>query len=93
MRGQIGSYAHMQIWSHSHSRNMKYVILRWGRDGGVNRLKGGGGFADLRGDLAKEGVLFLRWGGLRPQYTLWVGGAFLLAQISEANNIVTQYYY
>ena len=51
---------------------MKYVILRWGRDGGVNRLKGGGegGFADLRGDLAKEGVLFLRWGGLRPQYTL-----------------------
>ena len=31
---------------------------------------GEGGFADLRGDLAKEGVLFLRWGGLRPQYTL-----------------------
>ena len=28
--------------------------------------------------------------GLRLQYTLWVGGTFLLAQISKANNIETQ---
>ena len=30
---------------------------------GLNYLKGELGlFADLRGDLAKEGVMFLRWG-------------------------------
>ena len=27
--------------------------------------------------------------GLRLQCTLWVGGTFLLTQISKANNIVT----
>ena len=28
--------------------------------------------------------------GLRPQCTLWIGGAFLLTRISKVNNIVTQ---
>ena len=31
--------------------------------------------------------------GLRPQCTLWVGGAFLLTQITKVNNTITQYYY
>ena len=31
----------------------------------MDRLKAGlGEFADLKGDLAKEGVVFLRWGGI-----------------------------
>ena len=41
----------------------------------------------------KEGVMFWGGEGLRPQCTLWVGGAFLLTQVPGANNIVTQYYY
>ena len=52
--------------------------------------------ADLRGGLTKKekrrGYIFKVGEGLRPQCTLRVGEA-LLAQISKANNIVTQYYY
>ena len=41
-----------------------HEIIFFGR-GWVNCLKMGlGKFTDLRGDLAKEGVVFLRWGGV-----------------------------
>ena len=61
---------------------------------GVNRLKRGAcivcRFKRRLGKKEKtNGWCF--WGrGLRPQCTLWVGGAFSLTQISKANNIVTQ---
>ena len=38
-------------------------------------------------------LLLITLQGLGLQCTLWVGGAFLLTQISKANDIVTQYYY
>ena len=35
--------------------------------------------ADLKGGLAKKRGWYF-WGGLRPQWTLWVGGAYVLTQ-------------
>ena len=64
--------------------------------GVVNCLKREAWIADLRWGLTKKGkrrgYIFKVGEGLRPQCTLRVGEA-LLAQISKANNIVTQYYY
>ena len=57
----------------------------------MNRLKRGPWiFADLRGDLAKEGVIFLRWGGVEtPMHTMsW--RSLLIDTNIQTNNIVTQ---
>ena len=61
--------------------------------GGELSKKRGWIVPDLRGDLVKKkGWCF--WGGggggLKPQFPLWVRGAFLLTEISKENNIVTQ---
>ena len=61
---------------------------------GVNRLKMGAWIVCKfkRGLGKRRGHVFEMVRRLKPQYTLWVGGAFLLTQISKANNIATQYY-
>ena len=108
MRGQIGSYAYMQIWSYSwklfhHSRKVKKYPKRhiYTIQQNQNLIKkfqyygsslknpifylfflGGGGevcmkcffrggvkkgawiVSNLTGDLAKEGAMFLKWGGV-----------------------------
>ena len=36
----------------------------------------------------KEGLYLKEGGSVRPQCTIWVGGAFLLIEISRAKNIM-----
>ena len=49
---------------------MKKIFCAGG--GGESPTKEGFGYcADLRGDLGKEGVVFLRWGGVEtPMHTM-----------------------